>query len=289
MNPVTPYRAELVDRMRQLSQPMQPLPTHLQATTSAVRCRGVLFDVYGTLFISGSGDVGVAAATDRQPALDEALAAAGLSGPCQAAHIRPLIEAKHARKRNAGILYPEVDILDIWRRLLKSVTPSQNQLERLAVEYEVRVNPTWPMPQLEAVLTQLADRHIPMGIVSNAQFYTPLLFPAHLNRSLETLGFDVEACVWSYQVGEAKPSPRLFDMALQTAATKWGLSPSEILYVGNDVRNDIWPAQLAGCRTALFAGDQRSLRQRQDDPELVGVAPDLVVTDLTGILPCLGL
>ena len=157
------------------------------------------------------------------------------------------------------------------------------------MEYEVRVNPTWPMPQLEAVLTQLADRLIPMGIVSNAQFYTPLLFPAHLNRSLETLGFDVEACVWSYQVGEAKPSPRLFDMALQTAATKWGLSPSEILYVGNDIRNDIWPAQLAGCRTALFAGDLRSLRQRQDDPELVGVAPDLVVTDLTGILPCLGL
>jgi len=34
---------------------------------------------------------------------------------------------------------------------------------------------------------------------------------------------------------------------------------SKTLYVGNDMLNDIWTATEAGCRTVLFAGDQRSL------------------------------
>jgi len=48
--------------------------------------------------------------------------------------------------------------------------------------------------------------------------------------------------------------------------------------------NDIYPANAIGFQTALFAGDQRSLRLRTDDPRCVNLKPDLVLTDLAQLL-----
>jgi putative hydrolase of the HAD superfamily len=62
-----------------------------------------------------------------------------------------------------------------------------------------------------------------------------------------------------------------------------GVAPHEVLYVGNDVRNDVLPAATVGFRTVLFAGDNRSLRWRADDPLVLGVEPDAVITDLMQI------
>jgi putative hydrolase of the HAD superfamily len=59
-----------------------------------------------------------------------------------------------------------------------------------------------------------------------------------------------------------------------------GIQPVAVLYVGNDMLNDIYPANAIGFQTALFAGDRRSLRLRKDDPRCAALSPDLVVTDL---------
>jgi len=48
--------------------------------------------------------------------------------------------------------------------------------------------------------------------------------------------------------------------------------------------NDIYPAQKVGFQTALFAGDKRSLRLRNDDPRCKNLKPDLVITDLIQLL-----
>ncbi|MEQ8837627.1 MAG: HAD family hydrolase, partial [Lacipirellulaceae bacterium] len=59
------------------------------------------------------------------------------------------------------------------------------------------------------------------------------------------------------------------------------ITPAETLYVGNDMRNDIWPAAKVGFKTALFAGDERSLRLREDEPNRdQRPEPDAVVTEL---------
>ena len=63
-----------------------------------------------------------------------------------------------------------------------------------------------------------------------------------------------------------------------------GIQPVSVLYLGNDMLNDIYPARTVGFQTALFAGDRRSLRLRKDDPRCAALSPDLVVTDL-GQLP----
>ena len=66
-----------------------------------------------------------------------------------------------------------------------------------------------------------------------------------------------------------------------------GIETSSVLYLGNDMLNDILPADRAGFQTALFAGDARSLRLRKDDPRCQGLAADLVITDLMQLVELL--
>ena len=59
--------------------------------------------------------------------------------------------------------------------------------------------------------------------------------------------------------------------------------------VGNDLLNDIAAAARCGCRTALFAGDTRSLRLRTDNLECARLKPDCVISDLQQLKTVLGL
>jgi putative hydrolase of the HAD superfamily len=47
--------------------------------------------------------------------------------------------------------------------------------------------------------------------------------------------------------------------------------------------NDIYPAHLLGFKTALYAGDQRSLRRRENDSRCQSLTPDRVITSLDQI------
>lgn len=284
----------LITRIRELSRPMQAEPTGLASEIGPLEgIRALLFDVYGTLLISGSGDVGTAAAAPSDTAMTAVLAAAGCkphdaAGPRGVELMRQYIEAAHARLKSEGIEFPEIVVCDIWELILAQLLKehlidfpiSGEGLNLLAVEYECRVNPVWPMPGFPEVLRELRPRIDAMGIVSNAQFYTPLALEALAGSSVEELGFRPDLCVFSFLLRHAKPSPLLFQMVLKPLENSYGIAPSEALYVGNDMRNDIAAAAAAGCRTALFAGDARSLRLRdQKIPDLYP-RPDLIITSL---------
>jgi putative hydrolase of the HAD superfamily len=197
------------------------------------------------------------------------------------------VKAAHDGLRTRGVEYPEVDIRSIVLEVLRYLRaggfggpePTKAFCEALAVEYECRSNPTWPMTGLEETIRALRERNLPLGLVSNAQFFTPLLFPAHLEVSLETLGFEDALCVFSYEMLEAKPSRRLYQRVVSELARR-GIEPGEVLYVGNDRLNDILPASKEGMKTALFAGDARSYRPRDGDPRVAAVREDILLTDL---------
>ena len=121
------------------------------------------------------------------------------------------------------------------------------------------------------------------GIISNAQFYTPLLLEKFLNASLKKAGFADDLLIFSYQTEYAKPSEHLFHLA-KRRLEKRGIATGETLYLGNDMLNDILPAQKIGFKTALFAGDKRSLRLRQDDGRCKDTVPDIIITDLLQLL-----
>jgi len=278
--------------------PLEPIPTDEPPKLGKIEgIRAVLFDLYGTLLVSASGEVGTAgAASDR--ALEESLAAVGIraTGPVGdgVEMLFEVIRARHAELRARGVDYPEVDICAMWRRVLERLhgqgrieagDPGAVDLKRLAVEYEARANPCWPMPRLEACLGRLAGAGLLLGIVSNAQFYTRLLFPALLGEPIERRGFDAGLLFFSYEHGHAKPGAVLYERAAAELRDR-GVEPREVLYVGNDMLNDVLPAREAGFCTALFAGDRRSLRLREGDPRLEGVAPDLVLSDLGQLAGC---
>lgn len=188
------------------------------------------------------------------------------------------ISRLHNRLRSNRVPQPEVDVREVWATVIeRHFQPPADAYdpEVIALEYELAVNPVWPMPGAAAVIRELASRSFNLGIVSNAQFYTPLILEALFGSTPEGLGF--RTCIWSFETGIAKPSAEIFRRFLDAAEIE---SPGTVLYVGNDMRNDIAAAQEVGMITALFAGDTRSLRLREDEPISGTVAPDIVLSDL---------
>lgn len=288
----------LIARIAALSRPLAPQSTDevQQPLANGDGIRAVLFDVYGTLFVSGSGDIGTAAAQNTAQAAEQAFADAGVCGSspapdgenivqCYEDTVRRLQQKRRAQTPQTDC--PEIEVRSVWKQVLEklSLSASDETVERLAVEYECRVNPTWPMPGALEILRELHGRGLPIGIVSNSQFYTPLLFPALMQTTLADLGLDDDLSAWSYRLLEAKPSPRLFEQALDGLKHKYNIAPSETLYVGNDMLNDVWAAAQAGCRTALFAGDRRSLRRRESAPQCAALRPGAVLTNLNQLAP----
>ncbi len=285
---------------REQFRPLQPISTGEKPVLRRLSgIRAVLFDVYGTLFISDSGEVGTA----RQAACEQALAGAlrAMDVPMAGkpsvgmSHFFAAIEASHAESRRAGIDYPEVDILRIWRQVLDTlaehgaIDPTAGReidIECLAVQYEARANPCWPMPHLPECLEELRGAGLVLGLVSNAQFFTPALFEALLGESAEHWGFDPRLQYYSYRYNRAKPGTALYEMAV-AELEKRRIMPAETLYVGNDMLNDVFPARKVALRTALFAGDARSLRRRPEDGRIEGISPDLVLTDLRQLSECI--
>ena len=258
-----------------------------------------MFDLYGTLIISGTGEVGTGGQAAGEGALEEALDAVGIhaSGPVDQGveYLFQAIKASHARSRAAGIDYPEVDVVEIWPEVLAELSRQglveeaacrAADLKRLAVEYEARANPCWPMPHLPECLGGLRRKGLLLGIISNAQFYTPEMFEALLGGPAESWGFEPGLQYYSYQQGRAKPGPTLFEKAAEALGRR-GITAGEALYVGNDMLNDIWPARRLGFRTALFAGDARSLRRRDEEVQTEELSPDLVLTDLWQLVECI--
>lgn len=290
-----------LDTIRRCCHPLVPIPTDREPVLRSLSAiEAVMFDVYGTLFISASGDVGTSMSTRCGDAFGEALAAVGvkLSASVECVPADDLlvasIQTAHEESRAAGVEYPEVDIVQVWAATLQRLfdqgllaeRPDGVDLAQLAVEYEVRTNPTWPMPAAADCLAELEQRRLRLGIVSNAQFFTRELFPALLDKTTDQLGFDPQLQFYSYAVGWAKPGTYLYEQAAE-ALSAADIPARNVLYIGNDMLNDVAAARQVGFRTALFAGDKRSLRLREADQRVRGIEPDLVLTDLAQVADCI--
>ena len=294
-------KRQLLERISDLSEPLKPIPTgfanHIEKLSDI---KSVIFDVYGTLLISASGDLGVTQKTDNENAFREALSSAGISHYLKQAYINgsdfllSRIQDYHEKHKATGEDHPEVDIREIWAEILDNLSQSSlienevsnQQLLQVAIEYECRINPTWPMPGLAKILHHLIQNKFILGIVSNAQFYTPLLFETYLRQELTDIGFHDDLCFWSFKQRIAKPSVDFYRGLKERLQQEYDIKPSEVLYIGNDILNDVMPASKLGFRTALFAGDKRSLRLRLDNEQCNGVKPDIIINRLMQLTDC---
>jgi putative hydrolase of the HAD superfamily len=261
--------------------PLLPIPTSVKPSLTLKKpVHAVLFDIYGTLFVSKSGDIGLSQKeTDRMPLLETLLAKYNINQTVQSVtkRLHSAIEDAHKDMQETGIKFPEIRIDQIWMDIFKFKDILAAQY--FAVEYEMITNPVYPMPGLNDMIDILFNRGVYMGIISNAQFYTPHVFDMFCGELPENLGFHPDLLFYSFEHNQAKPSLYLFEKAL-SQIKKIGIIPQEVLYVGNDMLNDIYPAHTIGFQTCLFAGDERSLRLREGHPKCSELSPDAIVTDL---------
>jgi len=275
---------------------LEPLPTDLPAQLHKdPSIKAVLFDIYGTLLLSESDDI------EQTSATGNLVVHALQDGNCVVDDLLPpeeildlyiqAIYDSHLNSIDAGIDYPEVDCISIWKRVVKAgidkgwIIKSQDiDIKRIAFSFEVSSNHTYPAPGLLKLYHYICQSGMPAGFISNAQFYTPIILryflSGDISEDIYIDGFAENLTFFSYSLGYAKPSVKLFEKAAESLKKNFFISPQEVLYIGNDLKKDIYTAGHCGFKTVLFAGDSRSLRLHTNEPKMTHITPDFIVTDL---------
>ncbi len=265
------------------------------------KIKAIIFDIYGTLLISSSGDVDQAYLSVDN--MVTALRAGGYNmneNPENIAgfilkQLPEKIKLNHKELKQKGHSYPEIEIFKVWNNMLEeaqkagliSLSGNESAADCIFV-FEVLSNKVFPMPGMKEVLSEIHKKGIPLGIVSNAQFYTPVLMnfflSGKLTSELEIDLFDPDLSVFSFKELRGKPDVALFHKLIPALKNKYNIDPPEAVFVGNDMVKDIYTAHKAGLKTALFAGDERSLRLRENDERINGIEPDFIITELKQLL-----
>lgn len=296
-------KKDLKERFIQLSSPLEPIQTGTDPDLKELDdIRVVMYDFYGTLFISGVGDIGIDDGVSDASLLIEALTQSGIEIISDNAGIRgyeiynSVVTSEMKRLENKGFRYPEPDIRKIWKFVLDRMYAEEliaghvtkEDSSRVSVEFEARMNPVWPMPGAAEILSYFNENNKLQGILSNSQFYTPIVLETLMKHSLGELGFHPGLLHWSYEEKIKKPGLTFYKNFLKKLhSLNSDIKPEQVLYVGNDMLKDVYPANDVGMKTALFAGDQRSLKWRKDDSRCKDVKPDLVLTKLLQLKECI--
>ncbi|MDZ7718664.1 MAG: HAD hydrolase-like protein [Balneolaceae bacterium] len=296
---------DLHERFKKLSEPLEPIDTETIPTLHELRdIRVIAYDFYGTLFISGVGDIGIDDGLANADLLLETLKNSGIeilddSAGSAGFNVYNQVVKEHIQSlKNDGIEYPEPDIRAVWQDVLDEMrseglikySEEDSIAEIVSVEFEARMNPVWPMADAVDTLTYFNEKGLTQGIISNSQFYTPIVLEALTDHSLDELGFENEILNWSFKQHLKKPGLQFYQDFLDKLNTyNPDLSPGNVLYVGNDMLKDVYPAQHFGMKTALFAGDKRSLKWRKDDERCKDILPDLIITSLSQLKDCIKL
>ena len=293
----------LHQRFIEISKPLDPLDTGTDPKLQKLDGVEVLaYDFYGTLFISGVGDIGVDDGNFDSDILIDVLNDSGVTienekAGEEAFKLYNVVVEEHMKQlEDQGIEFPEPDIRSVWKSVLNRmseqslITFSDNDslYDRISVEFEARMNPVWPMPDVVETLSYFKESGVTQGIISNSQFYTPIVLEALTGNSLNELGFSEGLLHWSFEEHMKKPGLTFYHNFIKKLTVfDSSLTPDKVLYIGNDMLKDVYPAREVGMKTALFAGDKRSLKWRRDDDRCKNIEPDLVITKLSQLKQCI--
>lgn len=284
-------------------QPIGIIPTGAKpAYLKTNKIKAVIFDIYGTLIISASGDI-MQSSYDAKM-FEDALNKAGyrINVPVDdLMKIHSLFKEEVSTGKQqaiaSGTPFPELNIVDVWTRTLQRAedqniisTNGAPDVKLFTFIFELNSNQVWPMPNMKEMLDGLKAKGYPLGIVSNAQFYTPVIMNYFLNKEIkgdEFLdGFEQDISVFSYKMLKGKPDTAVYEALVEPLKAR-GLKPEEVLFVGNDMLKDIYASSQVGFKTCFYAGDMRAYRLREDHPEASKVKPDFVITELNQLLEIL--
>lgn len=288
---------EHMKRLLDEQSPLAPLSTNFKEKVklNGYQIKAFIFDIYGTLLVSASGDM--EEASFNKPNLQQALIDANFvihddlpegAFNFMLEDFRFTILEYYKKAKNKDTPYPEINIKEVRKNVLNRASHKlwitirkESSLEKFIITFEVLSNKVFPMPGIRGVINEIKNLGFPLGIVSNAQFYTPLIMNHFLrNEKLDEAipPFDPELTVFSYKLSKSKPDDYLFRKIIPVLKKKYKIRPSEVVYVGNDMLKDVYAANAAGFLTALFAGDRRSLKMRENSVD--NIRPDFIITEL---------
>lgn len=162
--------------------------------------------------------------------------------------------------------YHELDLLLIFEAMLcrrgvdKSVAPSlASEFRRLSM---VRIS---CFPEVKSMLCELKEAGAGVFLLSNAQSCFTI-------DELRTTGlYDLfDGIVISSDIGVKKPSPEAFKIAFD----KFGITPQNSIYVGNDMRDDILGASGVGMKSIYINTPQSGSYPNLDLPKPTYVVED---------------
>lgn len=143
--------------------------------------------------------------------------------------------------RMVGVLSTEAALLHICRRL--GVQPREDRI-RASVELRLAYvrDALTPRPGTVKTLSILRDIGYSIGLISNCSEEVPRLWDSTPFASW------VDAAVLSFDVGLAKPDPRIYG----TASERLGVSPEHCLFVGDGSDGELSGALQAGMKAVLI-------------------------------------
>ena len=230
--------------------------------------RGILFDLYGTLIDIETDE----SMEEIYRAIAHFLTYRGIY--CHRGEVRDryyqLLRKEKDRSHQA---YPEINVVAIWKAFLGGEEPeaggvSNDLAETLAQIYRgISRKRLRLYDSVKGVLNEL-QRDYRMAIISDGQ-------PCWALPEMTSLGLDryFEPIIISADHGFRKPDPRLIKKALDFM----GLTPSEVLFVGNDMYRDIHGAGQLNIKTIF-------LRSNQGRQSYSQASPDYVATDFKDVL-----
>lgn len=204
--------------------------------------KGVLFDYAGTLFMTRPARALVARAAAGRLGDDEldelalAYERAGLPGGEYPESVPDALARDYA-VRDLGPEQNERAYVGLLRAAGEPWPGFAREVYRQILEPE-----TWvPYADARRVVDALTSRGIVVGVVSNIAFDIRPVLRAH------GLGVLASRCALSYEVGAAKPDPRIFRAALELLGTP----PDQTLMVG-DLEEADGAAAAVGMRTLIL-------------------------------------
>lgn len=207
--------------------------------------RVVLFDVNGTLlgyedplgfekrFAQACADLGHPVSVDQVRQAFSSLQRAWASRQIQ-----------NLRRASSDEQYRQT-MVSVYRFLLEELGVPGDRQEKAEALYERFIVREGFMPlfcDVRDTLQHLRQQGVRLGIVSN--------FPTHLEQTLRQHSIDsyFDFLVVSSLVGLEKPDPAIFELAIEKA----GVPKEEILYIGNQMDDDIRGAQAVGLKAVLI-------------------------------------
>lgn len=138
-------------------------------------------------------------------------------------------------------------------------------LEKVFSEHEAGTIPE----AYVSVLRQLYKTHR-LGIVSDIWSHSERFYQELARVGIREL---FEAIVFSSDIGIIKPSPKIFQKALET----FGVDVSRVVHIGDSLRRDVAGAKSFGMAAVWIQQDHVSEKD-------ISVKPDLIISDLQDVL-----